>query len=142
MGVPRLLRLAAILIFAGILATGVLFLPDDIQFLAEAEPVQGTVIAVDKRRQGILSYEIARVQIRMADVIVHYPVEVNLFDRVHTGEQVELLYNPSMAPSLRFATPFGRYQSLGVFVLIAAGVIAALLVRLVLGSLLSRPHRK
>jgi hypothetical protein len=120
----------------------VLFLPDDIQFLAEAEPVQGTVIAVDKRRQGILSYEIARVQIRMADVIVHYPVEVNLFDRVHTGEQVELLYNPSMAPSLRFATPFGRYQSLGVFVLIAAGVIAALLVRLVLGSLLSRPHRK
>lgn len=141
MGASRLIRLAAILILAGVLATGVLFLPDDVQFLAEAKPMQGTVIEIDKRRQGILSYEVARVQVRMGDAILHYPVEVNLFDRVHVGEQVEMLYNPKMAPALRFATPFGRYLSLGVFVLIAAGVGAALVLRLLVGSLL-RGRRK
>jgi hypothetical protein len=142
MGVRRLIRLAGVLILAGLLATAVLFLPDDLQFLAEARPMQGTVIAVDKRRQGILSYEVARVQIRVENAILHYPVEVNLFDRVHTGEQVGILYNPKMAPSLRFATPFGRYQSLDVFVLIAGGVIAALLVRLIVGALLWPTRRK
>jgi hypothetical protein len=138
MRVAHLLRLAALLIFAGFLATAVLFLPDDLQFLSEAQRIRGEVVAVDTRREAIFSYKVARVKLPIGDTIFHYPVEVNLFDDVAVGEQRELLYNPGMAPSLRFDTPFGRYQSLGVFVLIAMGITAALIVRLVLGLVFPR----